>query len=123
MGDGGDMNVEQILSYVRQKGVILIPNGDRINYKAPSGVMTPDLAETIRTHKQAILSILNQDRVTSVNHRDFYVNELKPGDCGQCPAAGYWDLMGTGMWCFHRGYFLGNPDIRYHVKQQSMDVL
>jgi hypothetical protein len=105
MGDWCDMNVEQILAYVRQKGVVLIPDGDQIKYKAPSGIMTPDLAETIRSHKQAILSILTQSRKTkeALDQSD----NLKPGYCDQCPAAGYWDFMGTGKWCFHRAYFLG----------------
>jgi hypothetical protein len=35
------------------------------------------------------------------------VSKTKLGDCNQCPAAGFWDYMGTGMWCFHRAYFLG----------------
>jgi hypothetical protein len=35
------------------------------------------------------------------------VNKTKLVDCNQCPAAGFWDYMGTGMWCFHRVLFLG----------------
>jgi hypothetical protein len=101
------MNAEEILSYVRQKGVVLIPDGDRIKYKAPSGVMTPKLIETIRTHKQAILGALSQSgEVREALHRS---NELTPGDCDQCPAAGFWDFMGPGLWCFHYAYFLGKP--------------
>jgi hypothetical protein len=104
------MKAAQILSYVRQKGVILIPYGDRIKYKAPSGIMTPDLAETIRTHRQAILGILTQDCESESipsyaqpgNNRN-----ILPGNCDSCPAAGYWDFMGPGKWCFHRAYFLG----------------
>jgi hypothetical protein len=34
-------------------------------------------------------------------------DKLKPGDCDQCPAAGYWSWYGPGLWCFHRAYFLG----------------
>ena len=104
------MNVEQILSYVRQKGVVLIPDGNRIKYKAPSGIMTPELAETIRTHRQAILGILNQDcdsRSNSSYARPVDNRNISPGNCDSCPAAGYWDSMGPGKWCFHRAYFLG----------------
>jgi hypothetical protein len=104
------MNAAQILSYVRQKGVVLIPYGDRIKYKAPFGIMTPELAETIRTNRQAILSILSQDRenqsTPSYPHASDNQDFL-PGDCNQCPAAGYWDFRGSGKWCFHRAYFLG----------------
>lgn len=28
-------------------------------------------------------------------------------DCHSCPAGGYWDHLGTGMFCFHRAYYLG----------------
>lgn len=99
------MNLEQILSYVRQKGIVLIPDGDRINYKAPSGIMTPDLVETIRTHKHAILGALSQgDKARDEFHRS---HEVKPGDCDHCPAAGYWDSKGPGKWCFHYAIFLG----------------
>jgi hypothetical protein len=99
------MNVEQILSEVRQKGVILIPDGDRIKYKAPSGIMTSELIEAIKKHKQAILSILTPNRETmdALGQSD----NLKPGDCDHCPAAGYWDWKGPGLWCFHRAFFLG----------------
>ena len=102
------MNAAQILSYAHQKGIILTADGGRLNYRAPTGVMTPDMAEMIRAHKQTILSILNQDGIAFVKQRDLCVSDkVNPGDCGRCPAAGYWDLMGTGMWCFHRAYFLG----------------
>ena len=104
------MNVDQILSYVRQKGIVLIPDGDRINYKAPSGIMTPDLAETIRTHKQTILGILNQSReieATPSYAQPCDNRNILPGECESCPAAGYWDWKGPGKWCFHRAYFLG----------------
>ncbi len=27
--------------------------------------------------------------------------------CESCPAGGYWDWKGSGLWCFHGAYFLG----------------
>ena len=104
------MNAEQILSYVCQKGVVLIPYGDRIKYKAPFGIMTPELAERIRTHRQEILGILNQDCENEsipsyAKPRDN--RNILPGNCDSCPAAGYWDRIGPGKWCFHTAYFLG----------------
>ena len=104
------MNAEQILSYAHQKGIILTADGGQINYKAPTGVMTPDMAEMIRKHKPGILAILNPDRESEFSPscaRPGDNLKLLPGNCDQCPAAGYWDLMGTGIWCFHRAYFLG----------------
>ena len=104
------MNVEQILSYVRQKGVVLIPNGDRINYKAPLGIMTPELAETIRNHKKAILGVLTQDRKSESAPSTAQSGDnrnISPGNCESCPASGFWDWKGPGMWCFHYAIFLG----------------
>ena len=104
------MNAEQILSYVRQKRVVLIPDGHRIKYKAPFGIMTPELTETIRTHRQEILGILNQDcesESTPSYARPRDNRNILPGNCDSCPAAGYWDYVGPGKWCFHTAYFLG----------------
>ena len=106
------MNAEQILSYVRQKKVVLIPDGDRIKYNAPSGIMTPEIVETIREHRQEILGILNQDRESVSTLSSAKPNDnrnILPGNCDNCPAAGYWDWYGAGKWCFHRAYFLGKP--------------
>lgn len=83
------MNVEHILSYVCQKGVVLIPDGNRIRYKAPTGIMTPYLVEAIRKNKRAILGALAQrGGAKEILHKN---TESKPGDCDQCPAA-----AGTG---------------------------
>lgn len=61
MGDRHDMNVEQILFYLRQNGIVLTPNGDRIKYKGPCGAMTPELAEEIKAHRAEILGALYRE--------------------------------------------------------------
>jgi hypothetical protein len=111
------MNAAQILSYVRQKGVVLIPDGDQIKYKAPFGIMTPDLAETIREHKSAIIGILTQDRKNESapsNAQSGDNRNILPGNCEYCPAAGYWDWKGPGKWCFHYAIFLGKTGQPVH---------
>ncbi len=110
MGDRYDMTAEQVLSYMNQKGIILTLAGNSIKYKAPTGVMTPDLAEMIKMHRQGILGILNPDRAiksisTHLHEGDSQV--LLPGDCDSCPAGGFWEFKGPNMWCFHSAYFLG----------------
>jgi hypothetical protein len=112
MGDWYDMTADQVLSYVKKRGILLSPHGNRIKYEAPIGVMTPDLVELIKNHKQGILGILNSDR--RIKNISPYVcaegdQHISPGDCDSCPAAGYWDFKGPGMWCFYSGYFLGKP--------------
>jgi len=110
MGDWYDMTAEQVLSFVNQKGIILTADGDQINYKAPTGVMTPDVAEMIRKHKPGILGILNPVRKSesippyarTSDNQDFL-----PDDCDACPAGGFWEFKGPGMLCFYSAYFLG----------------
>ena len=46
-----------------------------------------------RKHKHEILTALTKGNAI--------------GNCDSCPAAGYWDHMGPGSWCFHRAYFMG----------------
>jgi hypothetical protein len=103
------MTAEQVLSYVTQKGVILTADGDCIQYRAPVGIMTPDLAEMIRIHKQGILGILNLNKESkNCLPFDYGGNRcFSPGDCEKCPACGYWDWHGPGLWCFYHAYFLG----------------
>jgi hypothetical protein len=111
------MNAEAILSYVRQKRVVLIPDGDQINYKAPSGIMTPELAETIRKHRQEILGILTQDcenESTTSCAKPHDKRNILPGNCDSCPAAGFWDFIGPGKFCFHTAYFLGKSGKPIH---------
>jgi len=42
-------------------------------------------------------------------HKNEILTDLKSvvGQCETCPAGGYWDFHGPGMWCFHSAYFLG----------------
>lgn len=104
------MTAEQVLSFVNKKGIILTAYGDQIIYKSPTGVMTPDIVEIIRKHKPGILGILNPDQGCESIPSYARVNDnqnILPGNCNSCPAAGYWDFMGPGKWCFHRAYFLG----------------
>ena len=35
-------------------------------------------------------------------------------DCDSCPAAGFWDYIGPGRWCFHTAYFLGKAGKPVH---------
>jgi hypothetical protein len=53
-----------------------------------------------RKHKPAILAALT--------------NSSAPGECELCPAAGYWDYMRPGKWCFHTAYFLGKSGQPVH---------
>jgi len=51
------------------------------------------IVDFARKHKPSILAALTKSSA--------------PSNCNSCPAAGYWDWKGPGLWCFHRAYFLG----------------
>ncbi len=56
------MTPEQILTMAHKKGIILSVQGDLIIYKAPLGTMTPDLIESLRTHKKNIIGLLTDQQ-------------------------------------------------------------
>lgn len=90
------MTPAQVLSALHAMGIVLKVHGEHLAYKAPMGTMTPDLKESIRANKKALLKILDKKEVNYI-----------PKDCENCPAGGYWDWKGPGLWCFHSPYFLG----------------
>ena len=121
------MNVEQILSYVRQKGVVLIADGDRIKYKAPSGIMTPELAETIKTHRQEILDILTQDRESESTLHHLTQNHVIIRIFYQAIATHALQLDTGTSWdpangAFIRHIFWVGQVGQHHAKQHSMIV-
>ena len=54
------MTVTDILGELRQRGVILEPHGDRLRYRAPRGMLTPDLREALLENKIEILSTIRR---------------------------------------------------------------
>ena len=53
--------VERLLSELRQQGVRIRSDGDRVVCDAPPNVMTPELIEQLREHKEQIIEFLNQE--------------------------------------------------------------
>ena len=47
-----------LLAELRQAGVVLAVNGDRLHYSAPLGVMTPEFLAAVKKHKPALLRLL-----------------------------------------------------------------
>ena len=52
------MTPTDLLNELTRRGVILEPNGDRLRYKAPVGVLTPELKQAIAAQKAALVQIL-----------------------------------------------------------------
>src|SRR5919109_2096039 len=52
------MTPTDLLNELTRHGVILEPNGDRLRYKAPVGVLTPELKQALSAQKAALVKIL-----------------------------------------------------------------
>ncbi len=50
----------EILAEAARRGVVLAVEGNRLNWKAPSRAMTPDLIETLRKNKKEIIALLRE---------------------------------------------------------------
>lgn len=90
------MTASQILSITKRKGIELKAQGDQLAYKAPLGAMSEDLIKLLKSHKGDLLHLLTREK-----------GELSSGACETCPAGGFWDWKGPGLWCFHTAYFEG----------------
>jgi hypothetical protein len=60
-----------------------------------------------KDHKAKILSELTKSKITRSAINSTRTLEILSGDCEKCPAGGYWDWKGPGLWCFYTAYFLG----------------
>jgi hypothetical protein len=58
------MNLTKLLSTLRRLGVILMPEGDRLRYRAPKGIITQELREALLTHKAEILMLMSEQSRT-----------------------------------------------------------
>jgi hypothetical protein len=54
------MNLTEPLTALRRLGVILMPEGDSLRYRAPNGIITPQLREALLTYKAEILILMSE---------------------------------------------------------------
>lgn len=52
------MTPEALLTELEQRGVKVSLTGDKIRFEAPVGVLTPELKETVRRQKPALIALL-----------------------------------------------------------------
>lgn len=74
------MNAADFLNQLREQGVKLWAEGDRLKFRAPPGVMSVDVKEKLRLHKHDLILHLNSN--ITVAHTS--VNRL-PDESGQSP--------------------------------------
>ena len=58
--------VEQLVFRLRQRGILLKLENERLVCDAPRGMMTADLTDQLRQHKEAIIELLKRERDSSV---------------------------------------------------------
>ncbi len=112
-----------VLERVRAVGVILSADGDKLRYEAPKGILTPDLRQALAHNKQAILEILETDRLADrlvVQRADCsdpfadFAQAIRNGALQQCQACRHFSgVMPPG------GDNLGVPDAGWCRQYQT----
>ena len=65
--------IERLLSELRQQGVRIRSDGDRVVCDAPPNVMTPELIEQLREHKDQIIEFLNKEPAAAKADDEFVI--------------------------------------------------
>lgn len=55
------MNASALLERIREKKIILSAEGEHLHYRAPKGALTSELRREIRSHKNELLEILQDN--------------------------------------------------------------
>ena len=58
------MTAVEVLHEARRLGIKLTPNGDRLRYRGPPGVITRDLLTELKRHKPDLIALLSSSRET-----------------------------------------------------------
>lgn len=59
------MTAELLLWDMSVRGVVLVPNGERLDVEAPDEILTDDLLATLKAHKAELLALLTRNCGTS----------------------------------------------------------
>ncbi|MEO0488364.1 MAG: thioester reductase domain-containing protein [Cyanobacteria bacterium J06659_2] len=70
------MTPDQLLSALRQRGATLRAKQDQLHIKAPKGVLTPKLQQTLRQHKPTLLALVQQQSAIATESDDFFLGDL-----------------------------------------------
>ena len=66
------MNAAEVLDELRTRGVTLAPDGGRLRWRAPPGVMAPEMVDELRAHKTELLALLSGGVVSPGGTVDWY---------------------------------------------------
>ena len=92
------MTAEQILTIAKEKGVMLEVRSGKIRCKAPKGILTKELIDSLRVNKPVLLKLLSDGE-----HVEGSTSEKPPKCLGVlCCAVRYQDIEGhLCLWCGH----------------------
>ena len=85
------MTSTDLLHELTRRGVILEPSGDRLRYKAPVGVMTPELKQALADQKASLLQILVVEAPTAVAPKP-------PDDCAIIAVKVWSTILDEAIW-------------------------
>jgi hypothetical protein len=54
------MTAADLLTSCRERGIVLIDEGENLRFRAPRGAMTPDLKAALARHKRELLAMLRE---------------------------------------------------------------
>lgn len=67
------MKTVEFLSYLNHLGVTIWMEGDKLRYRSPQGVMTPDLLEQLKEHKEELIVLLREQADNFSSETDYDV--------------------------------------------------
>ncbi|MBO3457408.1 non-ribosomal peptide synthetase [Aetokthonos hydrillicola Thurmond2011] len=114
------MNRKELLAELEKRGVTLWVENDKLNIEAPKGVLTPELRDSLREHKQEIIRLL---QISDTNTTS--VATIKPDPQNRYEPFPLTDIQ-QAYWVGRSGIFeLGNVAINGYIEFETsnLDVL
>jgi len=114
------MNTAELLAQLRNLGVQLAADGDRLCYDAPTGVLTPNLREQLGEHRSEILEFLRNVQEVANSRRSHRLPIVVPAPQDRHVPFPLTDVQ-QAYWAGRNGFFeLGN--VATHIYQEYDDV-
>ena len=86
---------------------IIVEAGVQASIETAGGLKLKGLSKLTFEQKNQIINFAQKHKHELIKA---LTKNSTAGDCDSCPAAGFWEWHGTGRWCFHTAYFLGEPE-------------
>ncbi|MFM6188742.1 NAD(P)-binding protein, partial [Planktothrix sp.] len=67
------MRIVEFLSNLNHLGVTIWVEGDKLRYRSPQGVITPDLLEQLKEHKEELIALLREQADNFSSETDYDV--------------------------------------------------